>query len=102
MEIDGVKTGKQPKMRCVFCKRWSELDPATWNDLEAEPCPNCGETGSDVRALQEKVKGCAQSQSQLPQGAGRGLRLSGSSPVAGEDGLLIGGLSVLSAAEVSL
>ena len=55
MEIDGVKTGKQPKMRCVFCKRWSELDPATWNDLEAEPCPNCGETGSDVRALQEKV-----------------------------------------------
>ena len=33
MEIDGVKTGKQPKMRCVFCKRWSELDPATWNDL---------------------------------------------------------------------
>ena len=56
MEIDGVKTGKQPKMRCVFCKRWSELDPATWNDLEAEPCPNCGETGSDVRALREKVK----------------------------------------------
>ena len=70
MEIDGVKTGKQPKMRCVFCKRWSELDPATWNDLEAEPCPNCGETGSDVRALQEKVKGCAQSQSQLPQERG--------------------------------
>ena len=69
MEIDGVKTGKQPKMRCVFCKRWSELDPATWNDLEAEPCPNCGETGSDVRALQEKVKGCAQSQSQLPHRA---------------------------------
>ncbi len=68
MEIDGVKTGKQPKMRCVFCKRWSELDPATWNDLEAEPCPNCGETGSDVRALQEK-EGCAQSQSQLPHRA---------------------------------
>ena len=59
--------------------------------------PELGQIVAEI-AVSVKTRAACVSQS----GAGRGLRLSGSSPVAGEDSLLIGGLSVLSAAEVSL
>ena len=57
MEFVELETGKNGRGNCRSCRRWIPFDQLNFgsvDDLKKAPCPYCGDTGKDLRDLEQR------------------------------------------------